>query len=55
MKNFQPEQRSPSVPSVLNGHPKGQQALMTWVCLTEGCFLQSADRVHMPSVPNVLK
>lgn len=27
---------------------------MTCVCLIEGCFLQSADRVRMPSVPNVL-
>ena len=27
---------------------------MTCVCLIEGCFLQSADRVHMLSVPNVL-
>lgn len=60
IKNFQPEPRSPWVPSVLNGQPqlqgqvRSQQALMTCVCLMEGCFLHSADRIYMPSVPNVL-
>lgn len=63
MENFEPERKSPWIPSVLNGHlglphlqtpTQPQQATMTCICLIEGCFLQSTDRIHMPSVPHVL-
>lgn len=62
-RDLHPEQRASWLPSVPNGHvplpylqirAQPQQATMTCVCLIEGCFLQSANSVRMPSVPNVL-